>query len=900
MRSLFRKSSWLSRHCERVAALREELQFHLEEEAEQRQAQGFSAEEAKWAARRELGNLLLVEERTRAVWGWRFLGGGNMRDFLADIRYSMRLFRKSPGFTATAVLALALGIGATTAIFSIVNAVLLRPLPVRDPDRFMVLVTRGVDQGPRGYGPAGSPVKFWYVREHSNVLEDVTAFRGGTLNYTGGDIVEQVPYLQVSADAFQAFGIPILRGRIFTPVEDAPHGPRVAIIGEQFWNRRFGSDPQIVGKAIALNGETYTVVGVVKYNPAWLEWGPEPGMYLPLQLDPSSTDVGNTFQVYARLKRGVSLERARAQLQAETGPLRARFPTAIGLEDVLSVMPFKELLIGDTRQALFVLLGAVGLVLLIACANVANLLLVRATGRRREIAIRAAIGAGRRRMIRQLLTESLLLSLAGGALGLLLGYSGIRALLAVNTAGLPRVGDEGVAVWFDWRLLAFGAGISLVTGIVFGLLPALQGSRADLSAVLKESSGRSGTGFRQNQARSVLVVSEVGLAVMLLVGAALLIETFQALYSVKPGFDTTNVLTLRMSMTGQKYQRTAGVANTIRIAEERIRAVPGAVATSATCCLPMQGGLGLPFNVVGRPTSNDPFTGFGRWSVVAPGFFDVFRIPVKRGRVFTERDDGQAPAVAIINEKMAEQYWKDGDPLGDRIVIGRGILRQFQDEPPRQIIGIVGDIHDGGLGRDPSPAIYVPQSQLTNALNSFVMGEISMTWLVRTQGSPNGLAAAVEAALREATGLPISNVRSMDQVVSLSTARQRFNMLLMTVFGALALLLAAIGIYGLMAYSVAQRQQEIGIRMALGAEAAHLRNIVVKQGMALVLVGMTIGLTAAWVAKMIQSFLFGVQARDVRVFVAVPVVFTTVAFVAVWLPAYRAGKVSPMQCLRHE
>ena len=460
-----------------------------------------------------------------------------MRDFISDFKHSIRMFRNSPGFTATAVAALALGIAATTAIFSIVNAVLLRPLPVRDPDRFVLAMSRTVDQkGEIGAYTAASPVKYAYYRAQSSVLEDVSAFGGALMNYTGGDVAEQLSGARASADVFKAFGIPILRGRTFTPAEDSPNGPRVVLISQQLWANRFASDPKILGKTISLNGDPYTIIGVVAYNSAWLEWGPAPAVFVPFQLDPNSSDVGNYFEVLARLKPGITLEQARAELQASTPALRAKFPTAIGPKDTFSVETFKESLIGNTRPLLWVMLGAVCLVLLIACANVANLLLVRATGRRREIAIRTAIGAGRGRIIRQLLTESVLLSLAGGILGLALGFAGIRALLAVNTAGLPRVGVDGVALWMDWRLAAFALGISLATGIIFGLFPALQGSRADLNEALKESSGRSGTGFHQNKARAALVMSEVGLAVVLLVGAALLIRTFVALYAVEPGF----------------------------------------------------------------------------------------------------------------------------------------------------------------------------------------------------------------------------------------------------------------------------------------------------------------------------------------------------------------------------
>jgi putative ABC transport system permease protein len=532
-----------------------------------------------------------------------------MGTFLQDVTHSIRMFRKSPGFTITALAALALGIGATTAIFSVVNAILLKPMPVFDPDRFVMLMNTYVsDKGVSGSGPAASPAKFAHWRAQSSVLQDVAAFRTGVMNYTGGEVAEQLRSMQMSADSFKAWGLPVLRGRGFSPEDDAPNGPHVTLISQDVWARRFANDPQILGKTISLSGDPYTVIGVVASNPAALEFGPPTEVYVPFQLDPNTSDQGHYFQVVARLKPGVSLEQAKARLQTSAGEYRAKFPNAIGPKDGFSVAAYREAVVGDIRPVLLVLLGAVFLVLLIACANVANLLLVRAAGRRREIAIRAAIGAGRGRMIRQLLTESVLLSLAGGALGLLLGYIGIRALLAVNTAGLPRVGEDGIAVGIDWRVMAFAVAVSLATGIVFGLFPALQGSRADLNSVLKDSSGRSGTGLKQNKARAALVVSEVGLAVILLVGSALLIRTFLAMYAVNPGFDTKNVVTMRMSMTGPKYLKSMGVADTIRDGLERVRALPGVVLATATCCVPLQGGYGLPFNIVGKPPTQGPFT----------------------------------------------------------------------------------------------------------------------------------------------------------------------------------------------------------------------------------------------------------------------------------------------------
>ncbi len=518
-------------------------------------------------------------------------------------------------------------------------------------------------------------------------------------------------------------------------------------------------------------------------------------------------------------------------------------------------------------------------------------------GRRREIAIRAAIGAGRGRVIRQLLTESVLLSLAGGALGLLLGFAGIRALLAVNTAGLSRVGENGSAVGMDWRVAGFALALSLATGIVFGLFPALKGSRADLSTALRDSSGRSGTGLKQNKVRAALVVSEVSLAVVLLVGSVLLIRTFVALYAVDPGFETKNVITMRTSLTGPRYAQSQGVAKATHDGLERLRALPGVVAEAAACCVPLEGGFMLPVTVLGA--DNGLSGGAAGWMSISPGYFDVFGIPLKRGRAFTDSDNENAPQVALINETLANLYWKHGDPLQGRIAIPKGIASQFNNEPVRQIIGIVGDIHDGGLNRKSNPVMYVPTVQLANAINApNIPYGLDGTHRRRTRAA---LAPAIAEQLRQATGLPTSDVRSMDEVVSLSTARQRFNMLLMTVFGSVALLLAAIGIYGLIAYAVEQRTQDFGVRLALGAEPSQIRTMVVRQGLWLALAGVALGLAAAWtLAHFIEGLLFGVNPRDPVAFVAVPLVLAIVAALAVWFPAGRASRIDACEALRYE
>lgn len=828
-----------------------------------------------------------------------------MDALLRDSKHSIRVFLKNRSFTLTAVLTLALGIGATTAIFSVVNAVLLRPLPVFDPDRLVMFINTWVSEtGERKSFLDASPSEFADWRTQSDVTQHVSAFAPGVMNYTAGDQVEQVHSMEVSVDFFRCWGIDIIRGRTFTQEEDLPRGPRVAVISRHFWSTHSGSNPITAERTIRLNDEAYVVIGVAGGSSGLSEFGPPPDVYVPFQLDPHTTDEGSFFKVVARLKPGVTLNRAKSRLQASVTAYRAKLPrsSSFGPTDSFTVLPFREALVGDTRPLLLILLSSVALVLLIACSNVANLLLVRATGRRREIAIRAAIGAARGTVVRQMLTESVLLSIAGGGLGMLLGYGGIRALLAVNTANLPFVGQNGSAVNIDWRVTMFAIVVSLITGIAFGLVPAIQSSRVDLLSSLKDSSGRSGTGLRQNKAHAAIVVSEMGMATILLVGSALLIRSFVALYNVHRGFETKNVVTMRTSLAGPKYLKSVGHETLIRSSLHNIRSLPDVVAASATCCLPLlQGFYGQPFEIIGKPPRNAHDTPAGGWSVVSPGFFEVFQIPLKRGRTFNDRDDGRAPQVVIINQRMADEYWKDKDPLQDRIEIGRGMMEEFKDDPRRQIVGIVGDVRNERLNADPLPMMYVPQAQLPDAENAWLFRNGQLAWVVRTKTESRQSVSLIRDRLKQTTGLPVSNILSMDEVLTLSTGKQRFNMLLMTAFGWAALLLAAIGIYGVMAFTVEQRTHEIGIRLAIGADGKQVRNMVIREGLSLALIGVVGGLCAAWgLSRLMESLIFGVKAQDPWVFVASLTVLIAVAFLAVWLPASRASQVSPLHSLRYE
>ena len=803
------------------------------------------------------------------------------------------MFVQNPGFTIAVVAALALGIGADTAIFSVVNTVLLKPLSYPDPDRFVQFMN--TYKGGEDAGAAATEFEMW--KEQTSAFQDVAAYsNSGGMNLTGA-VPEQVHGVHVSEAYFRLFGAHFVQGRGFTTAEDLPHGGNVVVISGGLWKRKFGSDPQLAGKTISIASQPYTIVGVT--GPEF-DTDPASDLWIPYQFDPNTRDQAHYFFAAGRLKPGVTLAQGKAQLKLAYAEFRRRYKEA-SPDNNFSAELLKDSVVSDVRSSLLVLIGAVSFVLLIACANVANLLMVRAAGRSREFAIRAALGAGRARIIRQLLTESILLALTGGVLGITLGLTGVRALLAVSPGDIPRIGEDGSAVGLDWRVALFTIGISLFTGILFGLIPALNASKPDLSSSMKESSRGSGSSIRQNKARSLLVVSEVSLALVLLVGACLLIRTFIALRAVDPGFDAHNVWTCEMALNGPRFEKTAGVAQVVRDALQRLNAVPGVVTAGATNSVPLEGGFGLPFIIVGKP-HDGLATGGAGWMAVSAGYFDAFKIPLLGGRDFTENDTTGSQGVAIINQAMANRFWKKGEnPVGQQIIIGHGVGPEFE-EPARLVIGIVGDVRDGGLNRDPEPKMVIPLAQLTDGLTELNSKVAPISWVVRTKLEPHQMTAILTDELRKASGgFPVAHVRSMEEVVVRSTARQDFNMLLLTIFGASALILAAIGIYGLMAYSVQQRTQEIGIRMAMGADRIRITKMVVWQGMRLTLVGVVIGVGAAFgLTRLIASLLYGVKNWDPLVFVSVPLLLSAVALVAVWLPALRASKLNPMEALRTE
>jgi predicted permease len=870
----------------------EEVEAHLQIQTEELHAQGLTEEEARSAARRAFGNVGQAQERffESRRWLW-------WDHFWQDVRLGARTFSRNPGFTAIAVLTLALGIGANTAIFSIFNRVLLTPLPFPQSEELVLYGRRPPSS--ELYGSLVAPVGFAHLRTLTDVLRLGSAYQFGAVNLTGGDRPERLARARVSADFFALFGAPLTHGRAFSADDDVPSGPRVAVLSGGLWARRFASDPRVIGKTILLDGEPHTIVGVVAASFDVRDLGGSADVYTPFQLDPNSLDQGNYFEAAARLMPGVSAKQADARVVASTASVRQRFPKSLdGPEEVLSVRPVRDVLIGGFTKWLLLFAGAVGLLLILACANVANLLMIRATGRRREIVLRATLGARRGRLLRQLLTESCLLALFGGVLGTGLGVLGLRALLALNGMGFPRIGTEFTEIGIDWRLLAFVGTAVIATGILFGILPALAASRPDLVSGLKEGGGRTGTAFRLNRIQSALVVGEIALAVVLLTGTALVLRSLMAMLGGERGFDGANVQTMTMSLRGTPFQTSAQVARLTRDATERVAAIPDVEDVTAGCCLPIRGGYMIVFDIMGRqpgPSAEKP----SAWELVGPRYFEVFRIPIIRGRGFTDRDVGDAQQVAIINEAMAKLYWPDSDPLKDRIKIPPA-MKELASETERQIVGIVGDVRSNGLSTKSRPIIYIPNAQVPDGLTRmFASLDNPLQWSIRLKKTSGAVTREVRAALEAASGLPVDRVESMEAVENSMFTGPRFTTMLMSTFGMLALALAAIGIYGVMAYAVKQRVQEIGIRMALGARQAQVRGMVIAQGMWHAVAGVTIGLGLALaLARVVGATFFWAKGGDPSLFASVAGVLSLVALFSVWWPATRASAVDPVEALR--
>jgi len=817
-------------------------------------------------------------------------------EWLADLTACVRSLRRSPSFTLTVVGVLALGIGVNTAVFSVFNTAVLRPFPFVDADRLVHLSING--------GPA-APANFMYWRRESDIFEDVTAYRRTPANLTYGEAPERILIGQVSEAFFRVVGGGFARGRGFSVAEDLPGSPKTAVLSYRLWIDRFAGDPSVIGSSLPIGAESHTVIGVVGPDLDLREFGDpgDPDLFVPFQLDPNTTDQSHFFSVVAKLKTGVSPAAAQERLNVATEEYRTRFPEGLRASERFSVATMRDWFVGGgAERTLWILQGAVALVLLVVCANVAGLLLVRGNARYREIAIRTALGAGRRRILRASLIESILLSLVGGLAGLALGYVGIRGLLSVNTAGLPRIGEGGSELLLDWRVWTFALGLSLVTGVVFGLAPAVVMSRTNLGAVIKGSHGVSAGGRVYNRARAALVVAEVGLCSMLLVSAGLLIRTQMAIARIDPGFTTQNVVTMETWLPAPRFNSSDSVDTTARAALNRVRALEGVAQASYACCVPLEGSSGLPFTIVGR--SNDgPFT--GRTGVIfhSHEYFKTLDMPMVRGRDFTERDDSGAPPVVIINQTMVDLYWADGaDPLADRIWLGGGAdySPNLEGEQPRQIVGVVADVRSYGIMNRPAPTLYVPQAQKPDGLNALSLGVRPLVWIIRTENGRVG-AADVQEEIRSATGLLVTGVTWLDDVLRDSTSRQRFNMLLMNVFAAAALLLATIGVYGLGAYSVQRRTREIGIRMAIGAGFGDVRNMVLGEGVFIAASGILLGLAGSYfLVDVLRGFLVNVEPRDPAVFFGVPVLLGLVALAAAAIPARRASRVDPLDALRSE
>lgn len=870
----------------------EEIESHLAHEEDANRTRGLSPEDAHRQARVRFGNARTVRERE-----WRYRSIPWIEDVWRDFRFALRALGKVPGFTIIAILVIAVGIGVNTAVFSVINAVLLKPLTYPHPDELVSLV----NTSPRGDFPGATIQRFKLWGEQSSIFQQVAAydFGGAGMNITGGDHPQQVEGVHVSADYFAMFGAPVIAGRTFTPAEDSPHGGHVTVLSYGLWKSRYGANPNVVGSTIQLDGEPYLVVGVM--GPGFVTDTPT-DLWVPFQLDLNSKDMVTFFTVAARLKPGVTIAQADARLRMVADQFRRLYGNnSLPRRGGFAVVSLQQELIGDTGSRLLVLWGAVGFVLLIACANVANLLLARAAARKREFATRAALGAGRGQIVRQLLVESLMLSLTGGLIGLGLGFAGVRLLLRANAGDIPRIGQHGAAITLDVKVLLFTLGISTLTGLIFGLFPAISASRTHLAAALNENGSHTSVGVRSGKLSSALVIAEMALTVVLVIGAALLIRTFMNLEGVDPGFAMHHVMTMSMSVSGDRFQKTAPVAEVIRDGTGRLLAVPGVADAGVSNCLPMGNGFGMTFDVVGRPKGNSPVTGGAGFCSISYGYFSTLRIPLLRGRAFSQQDDAVAPGVAVINEAMARRYWPNSDPLKDRILIGPGAGPAFA-EGSRQVVGIVGDTHDRGPEVEPNPMMYIPLAQmpdLETALNSKVA---PLWWFARSNGDPRMLVTPISTALREASGgLPVAHIRTMEDLEAANIARQRLNMLLLTVFGFAGLLMAAIGVYGVMSYSVQRRTQELGVRMALGAQTSDLRNMVIRQGMTLTLIGVLIGCGGAfWLTHFLRSFLFGVRPLDPVSFLATPLVLSGVALFSIWSPAIRATRVDPMTALRVE
>ena len=809
-----------------------------------------------------------------------------MQTLWQDLRYGARMLLKKPGFTLIAILTLALGIGANTAIFTIVSAVLLRPLPYPESER-LVEIGR-VFSGSDAAGALNGP-KFVFLRDHAQSFEAIAGnMRGSDLYLSDGGEAEYVGQLRVTADFFRTLGVAPAVGRGFTAEEDSPSGERVAILGGELWRQRFGADGEIIGRKIALSGVVYTVVGVM---PPWFEYDGSPEVILPMRVNPAGGEEGYNWTVIGRLKRGVTPDQARSETQALFDKFNALYPgqrSEGGREDH-RLMLWRSSKTADVQKLLWILLGAVGFVLLIACANVANLQLTRAAGRRKEVAVRMALGAGGWRVIRQLLTEGVMLALVGGGAGLLLAVWSLEAMMALVPKGMiPRAEEVNI----DWRVLLFALGASLLTGVISGLAPALQTLRVDVIRNLKEGAGKAGAEVARGRLRGALVVVEVALALTLSVGAGLLLRTFANLRGVEKGFDARNTLTFYISPRGKGYDTVAKLNDLYRRALERFRSLPGVEAAALTNQLPLDGRFNMPYMLAGqsKPSAS------AEYRLISNDYLNVMRMSLLRGRQFNEGDVFGAEPVVIINEAFARRNFANVEPLGQEVYV---CCDERGDLAMRRVVGVANDTKQRNLS-SPSPAtVFIPIGQATEGIKEQAR---YASFALRAKGDPSALSAAVRGEMRQLdAAVPVQGLRSMEQLVSRSVAPQRFNMSLLGLFAALGLVLAAVGIYGVIACVVSQRTHEIGLRMALGAQASDVMKMVVRRGMAPAMIGVAVGLGASYaLTRLMNSLLFGVSATDPLTFIVIALSLGLVALLACWIPSRRAAKVDPMIALRCE
>ena len=812
-----------------------------------------------------------------------------------DIRFGLRMLLKSPGVTAITIMALALGIGANTAIFSVVNALLLRPLSYENPDRLMMVWEKNVKKG-FGEIPTSLP-NFIDLRDSNKVFTDMGAFTDSIFNLTGGDEPQRVTGLRVTPSLFSMLGTKPLMGRVFLPEEGQPGAGHVLILNHNLWQRSFGANPKLVGQTVSLNGESYTVVGIMppdfKFPPAFTATiassqysMPRVDLWIPLTTDdvPMAREVRGLYMI-GRLKPGVKVETAQSEMSVIANRLQQEYP-AVDADMEVGVIPLQKQVTGDVRLALIVLFGAVGGVLLIACANIANLLLAKAVGRQKEIAIRVAMGASRLRIIRQLLTESLIMGLLGGILGLLLAIWGVRQLIAFAPPNDSRLNDVNI----DGRVLIFTLLAAVLTSIVFGLAPALEASRLDLNETLKEG-GKSNAGSgRQQRLRSLLVIAEVALALVLLITSGLMLKSFLRLQNVNPGFNPNNLITLELQLPQNKYAEKHQQAAFQQQLVERIATINGVERAATVNNLPFSGNeSNFGFTIEGRPAPSPTERPRAFWRSISPGYFQAMGIPLQKGRFFNDSDNAESAGVALINETAAQRFWPGEDPIGKRFKQGRAESKN----PWLTIVGVCGGVSHTALGVGAQPEIYTSFAQNPGPV---------ITLVARTTSDPRNVAANVRGEVSALDkDLPASNIKFMDEIISGTVAQPRLYTLLLGIFAALALLLATIGIYGVMSYSVTQRTREIGIRMALGAQRGDVLKLVVKQGMFLALVGIIIGLIFSLVTtRVLASLLYGVSATDPWTFVIISILLVGITLLACLIPARKATKVDPMIALRYE